>query len=230
MKLKRAASKTKFTSSIHVPSGHEQYCHYNEMVAYVQMGSRYDISVDGPLRRKFESAGPIRSRDISLPTSNPPQNSRDPLARENTPSPLRFISSEFQHPNRESHLPWLLLLLNGKPNQNHQTSQPSSIQHFFERHSQAAAAATSSSSNSNPSIPLNPQPDSNPNPPQSSPPPADPPPPCGEESSSQITPEISKSVSLKRFKFSPGMLIKQSRDDGGDEVTWKISPVNVVIG
>uniref|UniRef100_A0A7N0U5B7 DNA replication ATP-dependent helicase/nuclease n=1 Tax=Kalanchoe fedtschenkoi TaxID=63787 RepID=A0A7N0U5B7_KALFE len=31
---------------------------------------------------------------------------------------------------------------------------------------------------------------------------------------------------LKRFKFSPGMLIKQSQDDGGDEVTWKISPVN----
>ncbi|XP_057980952.1 DNA replication ATP-dependent helicase/nuclease JHS1 [Malania oleifera] len=40
------------------------------------------------------------------------------------------------------------------------------------------------------------------------------------------SPEISKSVSVKRFKFSPGMLIKQSQDDGGDEVTWKISPVN----
>nr|XP_029123131.1 DNA replication ATP-dependent helicase/nuclease DNA2 isoform X1 [Elaeis guineensis] len=125
-----------------------------------------------------------------------------------------------------------------KPSQNHQTSQPSKfgIQHFFERHSQAAAAA-SSSSTANPSIPSNPKPDSNPNPnpspPQRSPPPADPPLPFpasasnGEESSSQITPEISKSVPLKRFKFSPGMLIKQSQDEGGDEVTWKISPVNV---
>ncbi|XP_040995352.1 DNA replication ATP-dependent helicase/nuclease JHS1 [Juglans microcarpa x Juglans regia] len=43
---------------------------------------------------------------------------------------------------------------------------------------------------------------------------------------SEVSPEISKSVSHKRFKFSPGMLIKQSQDDGGDEVTWKISPVN----
>ncbi|XP_017697653.3 DNA replication ATP-dependent helicase/nuclease JHS1 isoform X2 [Phoenix dactylifera] len=123
-----------------------------------------------------------------------------------------------------------------KPGQNHQTSQPSKfgIQHFFERHSQAAA---SSSSTSIPSIPPNPNPDSNPNnnpsPPQSSPSPADPPlhAPAsasnGEESSSQITPEISKSVPHKRFKFSPGMLIKQSQDDGGDEVTWKISPVNM---
>ncbi|KAF9625151.1 hypothetical protein IFM89_019365 [Coptis chinensis] len=40
----------------------------------------------------------------------------------------------------------------------------------------------------------------------------------------EVSPEISKSV--KRFKFSPGMLIKQSQDEGGDEVTWKISPVN----
>ncbi|PON87540.1 hypothetical protein TorRG33x02_167180 [Trema orientale] len=47
-----------------------------------------------------------------------------------------------------------------------------------------------------------------------------------EESLPQVSPEISKSVSLKRFKFSPGMLIKQSQDDGGDEITWKISPVN----
>ncbi|XP_028095091.1 DNA replication ATP-dependent helicase/nuclease DNA2 isoform X1 [Camellia sinensis] len=46
------------------------------------------------------------------------------------------------------------------------------------------------------------------------------------ENQSEASPEISKSVSAKRFKFSPGMLIKQSQDDGGDEVTWKISPVN----
>ncbi|KAL5799099.1 hypothetical protein ACOSQ2_003919 [Xanthoceras sorbifolium] len=42
----------------------------------------------------------------------------------------------------------------------------------------------------------------------------------------QDSPEISKSFPFKRFKFSPGMLIKQSQDDGGDEITWKISPVN----
>ncbi|KAJ9680403.1 hypothetical protein PVL29_019664 [Vitis rotundifolia] len=47
-----------------------------------------------------------------------------------------------------------------------------------------------------------------------------------EENPSQVSPEVSKSMALKRFKFSPGMLIKQSQDDGGDEVTWKISPVN----
>ncbi|CAA0842768.1 DNA replication helicase- putative [Striga hermonthica] len=42
----------------------------------------------------------------------------------------------------------------------------------------------------------------------------------------EVSPEASKSVSVKRFKFSPGMLIKQSQDDIIDEVTWKISPVN----
>ncbi|KAL1204656.1 DNA replication ATP-dependent helicase/nuclease JHS1 [Cardamine amara subsp. amara] len=40
----------------------------------------------------------------------------------------------------------------------------------------------------------------------------------------EASPEISKN--LKRFKFSPGMLIKQTQDDGGEEITWKISPVN----
>ncbi|GMH21627.1 hypothetical protein Nepgr_023469 [Nepenthes gracilis] len=40
------------------------------------------------------------------------------------------------------------------------------------------------------------------------------------------SPEVSKNVARKRFKFSPGMIIKQSQDDGGDEITWKISPVN----
>ncbi|KAL1535834.1 DNA helicase [Salvia divinorum] len=47
-----------------------------------------------------------------------------------------------------------------------------------------------------------------------------------EENQLDVTPETSKSVSVKRFKFSPGMLIKQSQDDMVDEVTWKISPVN----
>ncbi|GFZ00758.1 DNA replication helicase [Actinidia rufa] len=46
-----------------------------------------------------------------------------------------------------------------------------------------------------------------------------------EENQSEVSPEICK-LAVKRFKFSPGMLIKQSQDDGGDEVTWKISPVN----
>ncbi|OIW07361.1 hypothetical protein TanjilG_10196 [Lupinus angustifolius] len=47
-----------------------------------------------------------------------------------------------------------------------------------------------------------------------------------ESFAAEESPEMSKSVSLKRFKFSPGMFIKQSQDDGADEVTWKISPVN----
>ncbi|KMS95822.1 hypothetical protein BVRB_004770 isoform B [Beta vulgaris subsp. vulgaris] len=42
----------------------------------------------------------------------------------------------------------------------------------------------------------------------------------------EVTPEVSKCMPRKRFKFSPGMLIKQSQDDGGEVVTWKISPVN----
>lgn len=48
------------------------------------------------------------------------------------------------------------------------------------------------------------------------------------DSVSELSPEYSKSLSLKRLKFSPGngMLIKQSQDDGGDEVTWRISPIN----
>ncbi|KAL8160935.1 hypothetical protein V2J09_012424 [Rumex salicifolius] len=41
-----------------------------------------------------------------------------------------------------------------------------------------------------------------------------------------ISPQLEKSMSKRRSKFSPGMLIKQSQDDGGDEITWKISPVN----
>ncbi|XP_047955543.1 DNA replication ATP-dependent helicase/nuclease JHS1 [Salvia hispanica] len=47
-----------------------------------------------------------------------------------------------------------------------------------------------------------------------------------EDNQLDVTPETSKSVSVKRFKFSPGMLIKQTQDDTVDEVTWKISPVN----
>ncbi|KAF7844965.1 DNA replication ATP-dependent helicase/nuclease DNA2 isoform X1 [Senna tora] len=46
------------------------------------------------------------------------------------------------------------------------------------------------------------------------------------ENLTDVSPEISKTVAHKRFKFSPGMFIKQSQDEGIDEVTWKISPVN----
>uniref|UniRef100_A0A1J3JLJ2 DNA replication ATP-dependent helicase/nuclease n=1 Tax=Noccaea caerulescens TaxID=107243 RepID=A0A1J3JLJ2_NOCCA len=38
------------------------------------------------------------------------------------------------------------------------------------------------------------------------------------------SPEVSQN--LKRVKFSPGILIQQSQFDGGEEITWKISPVN----
>ncbi|XP_072955528.1 DNA replication ATP-dependent helicase/nuclease JHS1 isoform X1 [Typha angustifolia] len=121
-----------------------------------------------------------------------------------------------------------------KPNQSHQPSQPSKfgIQHFFERHSQAAASAASQKHNPNstpathPNDPTPPNPSSFP--PLILPSPDEPPQPAAiaEETFSEISPEVSKSAPLKKFKFSPGMLIKQSQDDGGDEVTWKISPVN----
>ncbi|RWV85255.1 hypothetical protein GW17_00052966 [Ensete ventricosum] len=114
-------------------------------------------------------------------------------------------------------------------NQSQQPSQPSKfgIQHFFERHSQSQTAASSSFPN-----PPDPIPDRNLNPPQPEPAAADKPPPPdapsegGQSSSWQISPEVSKSVTNKRVRFSPGMLICQSQDDGGDVVTWKISPVN----
>ncbi|XP_025658786.1 DNA replication ATP-dependent helicase/nuclease JHS1 [Arachis hypogaea] len=47
-----------------------------------------------------------------------------------------------------------------------------------------------------------------------------------EDIVSEVSPDISKAMPLKRFKFSPGMFIKQTQDYGVDEVTWKISPVN----
>ncbi|ESQ35991.1 hypothetical protein EUTSA_v10006571mg [Eutrema salsugineum] len=45
-----------------------------------------------------------------------------------------------------------------------------------------------------------------------------------DQQPTEASPEVSKNI--KRFKFSPGMLIKPSQDDGGEEITWKISPVN----
>ncbi|KAG7018906.1 DNA replication ATP-dependent helicase/nuclease DNA2, partial [Cucurbita argyrosperma subsp. argyrosperma] len=51
---------------------------------------------------------------------------------------------------------------------------------------------------------------------------------AGHDLSNELSPQFSKSASLKPCKFSPGMLIKQSQDEGttNDEITWKISPVN----
>ncbi|XP_010532178.1 PREDICTED: DNA replication ATP-dependent helicase/nuclease DNA2-like [Tarenaya hassleriana] len=40
----------------------------------------------------------------------------------------------------------------------------------------------------------------------------------------ESSPEVSKT--FKHFKFSPGTLIMQSQDDGNEEITWKISPMN----
>ncbi|KAJ4799880.1 DNA replication helicase [Rhynchospora pubera] len=117
-----------------------------------------------------------------------------------------------------------------KTSQSNQPSEPAKfgIQHFFERHlSQASASASTQ----------NPKPDPISDP-QSSPKSksesdlstTDQVPPPDEskvdDGFSEISPEASKRAPPKRFKFSPGMIIKQSQDDGGDVVTWKVSPVN----
>ncbi|KAM7277423.1 hypothetical protein ACFE04_019289 [Oxalis oulophora] len=95
------------------------------------------------------------------------------------------------------------------------------IQHFFDRHTQNQKAKSntinispseSNQSKNNNNNNNNPLPKPNPNPPQSLP-----------NDVIDISPEVTKS---RPFAFSPGMLIKQSQDDGVDEVTWRISPVN----
>ncbi|WOL06102.1 DNA replication ATP-dependent helicase/nuclease DNA2 [Canna indica] len=112
-----------------------------------------------------------------------------------------------------------------KSNQGQQPSQPSKfgIQHFFERHSQSQTAAPSESSKRSTTIadrnPSLPPVDDQPAPKLDAAPAND------GKVSSQDSPEVTKSVANKRFKFSPGMLLSQSQDDGG-VVTWKISPVN----
>ncbi|KAK7350768.1 hypothetical protein VNO77_09705 [Canavalia gladiata] len=53
-----------------------------------------------------------------------------------------------------------------------------------------------------------------------------PPEPSPNDAEPRPAEDPSPDTSLKRFKFSPGMFIKQSQDDRVDEVTWKISPVN----
>ncbi|CAD6262529.1 unnamed protein product [Miscanthus lutarioriparius] len=96
-----------------------------------------------------------------------------------------------------------------------QPSQPAKfgILHFFERQTQASQNAKGQK----------------PDPP--APPPPPPPPPPPEEEPSEVSPEVTKMLAPKRVRFSPGMLIKQSQDDGAAEVvTWKISPVNHRLG
>ncbi|KAI9078688.1 hypothetical protein K1719_039331 [Acacia pycnantha] len=134
-----------------------------------------------------------------------------------------------------------------KPSSSSKKSNPSSeaqpskfgIQHFFERHTQNALLATQKQ----------PKNDASANRPVSAPQDSKSDlarpktgnselrkrkviPPVGANESNNVgkspeaSPEISKIVPHKRPKFSPGMFIKQSQDDGFDEVTWKISPVN----
>ncbi|CAJ2669775.1 unnamed protein product [Trifolium pratense] len=133
-----------------------------------------------------------------------------------------------------------------KPNTSSSSSkkpilQPSKygIQHFFDRHATQQQSQKLQSNNSTSQVVAS---DSLPPPPEK---PKDADVPSGATSQggtpndsvlpvvtddtdnpSEVSPEISKSMSRKRFKFSPGMFIKQSQDDGADEVTWKISPVN----
>ncbi|KAK8964605.1 hypothetical protein KSP40_PGU019489 [Platanthera guangdongensis] len=108
------------------------------------------------------------------------------------------------------------------------------IPHFFERHSQTQTASNSTSPLDLPTPVLNPNPNSAPNScPNNEPSPSQiktspanllqPPTTANsEEKLAQVSPEFAKKAPLKRFKFSPGL----SQDDCGDEITWKISPVN----
>ncbi|CAL1401678.1 unnamed protein product [Linum trigynum] len=137
----------------------------------------------------------------------------------------------------------------------HQQPSKFGIQHFFNRHNQTqigSPAALQNDSNPPPPAPpaerplLSPIADPNitapiPQNPNraalaastsqiSSPPPAavlqsvpDEPEPTGQVF---VSPGASKSPSRKQFHFSPQLLIKLTQDDGGDEITWKISPVN----
>ncbi|CAN6486391.1 unnamed protein product [Victoria cruziana] len=98
-------------------------------------------------------------------------------------------------------------------------SQPSKfgIEHFFARHSQAVSVSQAPRPEPDP-VAVS----------QDQTPPADLPPPQTADDREELpggSPEVPDGVSVKRFKFSPGALVKQSQDDGGDEVTWKISPL-----
>ncbi|KAJ3680646.1 hypothetical protein LUZ60_016924 [Juncus effusus] len=102
---------------------------------------------------------------------------------------------------------------------NNQPSQPAKfgIQHFFERHLLSSQAASQADKPNDPSTSKAETP--------------------GEDlvhkteliestALTEISPDGSKRAPPKRFKFSPGMIIKQSQDEGGEAVTWKVSPVN----
>ncbi|XP_049936664.1 DNA replication ATP-dependent helicase/nuclease JHS1 isoform X2 [Nymphaea colorata] len=98
-------------------------------------------------------------------------------------------------------------------------SQPSKfgIEHFFARHSQAVSASQAPRQEPDP-VAVS----------QNQTPPADLPLPQSADDREELpsgSSEAPDGVSVKRFKFSPGALVKQSQDDGGDEVTWKISPL-----
>ncbi|XP_026406713.1 DNA replication ATP-dependent helicase/nuclease DNA2-like isoform X2 [Papaver somniferum] len=113
-----------------------------------------------------------------------------------------------------------------KSNQTPQQSQPS-IERLFKRHTQNSQKPKNVQNSQTSTTPIN-------NPPKISTPPDLPPISdaisrvnvVADEEICEISPETSKCVSFKRFKFSPGMLIKQSQDDGVEEVTWRVSPVN----
>ncbi|KAI3905112.1 hypothetical protein MKX01_017358 [Papaver californicum] len=112
-----------------------------------------------------------------------------------------------------------------KSNQTPQQSQPS-IEHLFKRHTHNSQKPKNVQNSQTSTTPIN-------CPPTISSPDL---PPISDAISSinvvtdeeicGISPETSECVSFKRFKLSPGMLIKQSQDDGVEEVTWRVSPVN----
>ncbi|XP_078162999.1 DNA replication ATP-dependent helicase/nuclease JHS1-like [Carex rostrata] len=113
-----------------------------------------------------------------------------------------------------------------KTSQRNEPSEPAKfgIQHLFERHlSQTSGSTQNPKPNSTSDSHSNKKSKSEPSS-------ADQVPPSVElkvdNGFSEISPEASKKGPIKRFKFSPGMIIKQSQDDGGDVITWKVSPVN----
>ncbi|KAG5033418.1 hypothetical protein JHK85_017400 [Glycine max] len=92
--------------------------------------------------------------------------------------------------------------LNLQQQQQQQQQQPPSkfgIQHFFERASQKQQHLQPHTTTTTTT--------------------ANAPPPEEQQPPNEVSPQT-------RFKFSPGMLVKQSQDEVVDEVTWKISPVN----
>ncbi|KAK7401394.1 hypothetical protein VNO78_12831 [Psophocarpus tetragonolobus] len=86
-----------------------------------------------------------------------------------------------------------------KPNLQQQQPSKFGIQHFFERASQKQQQELQPHTNT---IPI-----------------TNNTPPSQQQQPTKVSPQ-------NRSRFSPGMLVKQSQDDGADEVTWKISPVN----